>query len=66
MNNYEGLDKIANELYEKLKDQKRITPILVQRHAKVDFDTSLRICERIWRKLREDAQKWALEVIANG
>ena len=59
----ESIDKYAIELYEKLKDQRRITPILVQRHAKVDFDTSLRICERIWRMLREDAQKWALEVI---
>lgn len=64
MNNTENLDNLAETLYDKLKDQKSITPILVQRHAHVDFETAMRICEKIWRKLREDAQKWALEVIA--
>ena len=58
-----SIDKYADELYLILKDQRRITPILVQRHAHVDFDMAMKICERIWRRLREDAQKWALEVI---
>ena len=63
MNNSESIDNLADSMYELLKDQKRITPVLVQRHAKVDFDTALRICEKIWRRLRKDAQKWALEVV---
>jgi len=56
------LDEMALVLYERLKTQRKVTPWLVQRHAKVNGDTALRLCERIWRMLRNDARKWAEEV----
>lgn len=66
MKSEKSLNQVADDLYEVLKDQKKITPILVQKHTHMDFDASMRICEILWRKLRNDAQKWALEVIARG
>jgi hypothetical protein len=63
MEQNEIIDQLAIRLYDKLKDQRKITPILVQRHAQVTPEMSLLICVKIWRMIREDAMKWATEVV---
>ncbi len=65
MKDNESLDDLALKLYDRVKDNKKVTPILIQTHAKVDFDTAMKICERIWRMLREDARKMAQELIVS-
>jgi uncharacterized protein YutE (UPF0331/DUF86 family) len=63
MDKMENLDRFTIILYEKLKDQRKITPILMQKYAKVDIDTSKRMCERVWRLLWEDARRISKEVV---
>jgi hypothetical protein len=62
MEQNELIEQLAVRLYEKLKDQRKITPVLVQRHAQVNAEMSLHICHRIWRMIHLDARKWAEEV----
>jgi hypothetical protein len=59
----QGLDQFTIELYEKLKDQRKITPILMQKYAKVDNEMAIKICEKVWRMLWEDARRMAEEVV---
>ena len=63
MKDSENLDDMALKLYDRVKDSKKVTPVLIQMHAKVDFDTAMRICERIWRRLREEARRMAEELV---
>lgn len=63
MTDNEIMDQLAIRLYEKLKHNRKITPILIQLHAQVNFEMALRICERIWRMTHLDARKWAEEVV---
>ena len=57
-----NLDEIALQLYEKLKNEKRITQVLVMRHAGVDFETADKICHKIWRRMREEAKIYVEEI----
>jgi len=57
-----SIDDLAKSLYEKLKDQRKITPCLVQRHAKVNPVMALEICQKIWRMMHAEAKKWAEDV----
>lgn len=62
MEQNELIEQLAARLYEKLKYQRKITPVLVQRHAQVDAVMSFEICLRIWRMMNAEAKKWAEEV----
>ncbi len=63
MTDNEIIDQLAIRLYPKLKDQRKVTTCLVQRHAQVNGEMAFRICQRIWRMLHLDAQEMAKEVV---
>ncbi len=62
MTDNEIIDQLAIRLYPKIKDQRKVTACLVQRHAQVNHDMALRICHRIWLMLYLEARKMAEEV----
>lgn len=52
-----NLKELADQMYDKLQNQKRISELLVMRHAGVDFDTANSICHLVWRKRRTEAKQ---------
>lgn len=57
----QNIDELADQMYDKLKNERSITQFLVMRYAGVDFNTANDICHKIWRRLKAEARQYAHE-----
>ena len=58
----QNIDELTNRMYEKFKNERHFSQLLIMRHAGVDFNTADLIFQRVWRRLRDEARKYAEEV----